>query len=133
MKILMLIFFLASISESYCQLDNAKSISKALKKQYRSNTAVRNFTNPSGGWYRIDSQTQELLKVQEFNNDTIINYTYLNNKLVRIDFGFKPIYALYYFKDGAIVDQIERKNWHIINIEFYREKGETFLNTLPRS
>jgi hypothetical protein len=55
--------------------------------------------------------------------DTVVNYRFLNKKLVSINIGFKKIYIVMWFKDGLLIDKVERRGWRVIDVQSYLDQG----------
>ena len=83
--------------------------------------------------YQFWDDNKALVQVQTShgtgNRDTITNYLFGDDKVVCINFGFKKIYSLYYFRDRELISQVERKlDWAVPNINAYLQWADHYLS-----
>ena len=82
--------------------------------------------------YMFQDDNKVLVQVQtsskSTSRDTITNYLFRKDKVVCINFGFKKIYSLYYFKDRELMSKVERKReWTVPNIDVYLQRADNYL------
>lgn len=83
--------------------------------------------------YMFWDDNKALVQVQTSHGtgsrDTITNYLFRDDKVVCINFGFKKIYSLYYFKDGELMSRVERKQeWAVPNMKDYLQRADYYLS-----
>ena len=123
-------FTVSEPSDSYIREvhNNMASDRKPGRKRY-------NVTRENDGLkveYMFWDDNKVLVQVQtsskSTSRDTITNYLFRKDKVVCINFGFKKIYSLYYFKDRELMSKVERKReWTVPNIDVYLQRADNYL------
>ncbi len=134
-----LVFFtliVGCITTSKPDSNYSQAVDQTLRSQWKRGRRLHNVVREEGSLevrYQFWADDKTLYKIQTSqgpnSRDSIVNYRFHDDKLVLINFGFKTIYSLYYFKEGQLMDHVVRKrNWEVADINMYLQKGLLYLS-----
>lgn len=132
----LLVILIGSFTVNGQKSDYRQAVDHTLRSQWkkgrkRQNVIVENDSLKLRYVFWDDNKAFLYVQTSSVNRyrDTIVNYRFQGDKLLRIEFGFKKNYSLYYFKDGQLMEAVVRKRgWKVRDINIYLQKGNLYLH-----